>query len=49
MFALSEAIDSKDRERRRAAMRKLKRARAERLGVRSADVVGPTASSGDTS
>lgn len=34
LFAVSEAIDARDRARREAAARKLKRARAKRLGIR---------------
>jgi hypothetical protein len=35
VLALSEAIDAKDRTRRAQAARKLRRARAKRLGIRS--------------
>jgi DNA-binding HxlR family transcriptional regulator len=34
LFSLSEAVDARDRDRRRQAQRRLKQARAKRLGIR---------------
>jgi hypothetical protein len=37
LFALSDTIDAKDKARRENAKRKLKRARAKRLGMRAVE------------